>query len=140
LQGDNAPLPFLPGVAGYNVIQAAAPDGVNGTISNSATDLNITGALVRLSEPNLNLEEIAQDPCVPSMHKNTLKAIGRGAVTSLKKGQQQQTIEGLLKPHRSLDTQSISKPLPTSIGQTPCHKPMPSIVSAQPAERLSWVP
>lgn len=103
--GDEEPLDFSPGVFGFNVIQAAAPDGVSGQISNTAPELNITSALADLEEPELDLEQIGMDPCSPTARQNTLKGLGRGAVTSLKKGQHLQTLEKLIdsKPEKAID-------------------------------------
>ena len=78
------------------MIQSAAPDGINGAINNTAPELNITSALASIDTPDLNLDRVGQNPCSLAARHNTLKSVGYGAVTSFKKGQNQQTLEPLL--------------------------------------------
>ncbi|MGR9052374.1 MAG: beta strand repeat-containing protein, partial [Gammaproteobacteria bacterium] len=96
LSGGEEPLAFLPG-SGQNVVQAAAPDGVSGNITITAPQLNITGLLSGIETPGPDPENVGQDPCSPEIRQNTLKRMGRGAVTYFKMGHQLQTLERLLE-------------------------------------------
>ena len=61
--GGSTVLPFLPGVFGYNVIQAAAPDGVSGTIAVTAPVLDISGSLTGLTARSINTGELGRSLC-----------------------------------------------------------------------------
>ncbi len=155
ISGGNQPLGFTPGLSGFNVIQAAAPDGVSGDISISAPELNITSTLASLQEPNLDLEQVGQNPCSPAAKQNTLKKIGKGAMGSFRKGQQQQTLDFLLNSENNLQpvthvspekdnnnlqqvngasTNTTSFSLPASQNPFDCQKPeLPTISGQKPS-------
>ena len=98
--------------SGENVVQAAAPDGIDGAIEVSAPQLNITGGLIRLSVPTLTIERLGQDPCSAVIRGNTLKNLGRGGVPEFHKGQDSQTLQPLLSPPlpSSVDPAALSLP------------------------------
>ncbi len=54
---------FTPGVFGFNVIQAAAPSGVNGAIQITSPKLDLSGSLVGLSTEELDLGGLGRNPC-----------------------------------------------------------------------------
>lgn len=70
---------FVAGVAGYNVIQAAAPDGVKGELNVSRPALNVAGALVALSTPRIGLGRLTADFCEVATDSN-LSVMTRGAL------------------------------------------------------------
>ena len=61
--GGNRIESFRPGVAGVNVIQAAAPDGVGGVLDVSLPQLNLSGTLVGLSAPRIDFGALSRDIC-----------------------------------------------------------------------------
>lgn len=61
--GGSTPHTFQSGRFGYNVIQAAAPTGLNGEIHTTALTIDISGALAGLSAPKLDVGEMARNPC-----------------------------------------------------------------------------
>ena len=113
--GSNAPLIFIPNSA-INVIQAAAPDGINGTINNTAPQLNIVGALVGINTPQLDLNRVGRDPCSSTVQQSTMKKLGKGGIPFFNKGQDNYTIDRLLpnKQGRPSQTTDPSKALPNS--------------------------
>jgi hypothetical protein len=48
---------------GYNVIQAAAPTGVSGSLQVSPPQLNLSGALANFGGPQFDEDVIGQDFC-----------------------------------------------------------------------------
>lgn len=70
---------FVAGVAGYNIIQAAAPDGVKGELNVSRPALNVAGALVALSTPRIGLGRLTSDFCEVATD-NSLSVMTRGAL------------------------------------------------------------
>ncbi len=93
--GGNTPLTFKPD-SGINVIQAAAPDGINGNITNTAPQLNIVGALAGLNTPQLDLNRVGHDPCSSTVQQSTMKKLGKGGIPYFNKGQDAYTIDRLL--------------------------------------------
>jgi filamentous hemagglutinin family protein len=65
-------------VAGFNVIQAAAPDGVGGNLLISNPELDISGALLGLTLPP-ELGALSQDLCEVGANSSFTR-LGRGAV------------------------------------------------------------
>jgi large exoprotein involved in heme utilization and adhesion len=63
LLGGNTQYSFQTGVFGYNVIQAAAPDGVSGAINIASPVLDISGSLVTLGTPMLDPGGLGRSPC-----------------------------------------------------------------------------
>jgi filamentous hemagglutinin family protein len=72
---------FQPG-SGINVIQAAAPDGVQGNISIAAPELDISGTLVSLASGLLEPARLSSDSCASLAEEapSTLVQGGRGGV------------------------------------------------------------
>ncbi|MFW5635020.1 MAG: filamentous hemagglutinin N-terminal domain-containing protein [Thermodesulfobacteriota bacterium] len=68
---------FIPG-SGRNIIQAAAPDGVQGAIAISAPELDISGSLVNLGTGFSNPARLATDPCRAAVFGETSALVQRG--------------------------------------------------------------
>jgi len=78
LTGGSTPVAFLRGARGLNVIQAAAPDGVNGEIILDAPPtIDVTGSLLALQAPRISDIRIGRDPC-DNRSGSSLVAFGRG--------------------------------------------------------------
>ncbi len=76
LTGSNTPFTFEAG-SGNNVIQAAAPDGVSGTINNSSPELNIKGDLAGLTSDLTDVNTVVQDPCSIGGSQQSVLVTGR---------------------------------------------------------------
>ncbi len=61
--GGNRILAERPNVPGWNIIRAAAPDGVTGHIESSSPQLNLSGVLQVLGGPQFQAEELGKDAC-----------------------------------------------------------------------------
>ncbi len=61
--GGSTAYSFMPGVFGFNVIQAAAPTGVSGVIDVTAPVLDISGSLAGLSARGIHTGELGRSPC-----------------------------------------------------------------------------
>ena len=61
--GGQTPFLFTPDVFGFNVIQAAAPTGVNGVIQVSSPVLDLSGSLGRLGAPGMDVVQLGRTPC-----------------------------------------------------------------------------
>ena len=61
--GGPTPYLFTPDVFGFNVIQAAAPTGVNGVIQVSSPVLDLSGSLGRLGAPVMDVAQLGRTPC-----------------------------------------------------------------------------
>ncbi|MBK7002489.1 MAG: filamentous hemagglutinin N-terminal domain-containing protein [Rhodoferax sp.] len=61
--GGSTPYVFQPGVFGFNVIQAAAPTGLSGTIHITAPVFDISGTLAGLGTPMLDAGGMGRNPC-----------------------------------------------------------------------------
>jgi len=78
LTGGSTPATFLRGARGLNVIQAAAPDGVNGEIVLKAPPtIDVTGSLLALQAPRIGDVRIGRDPC-DRRSGSSLVVFGRG--------------------------------------------------------------
>lgn len=75
--GGNTPYLFLPGVSGFNVIQAAAPSGLSGTIAISNPALDLSGSLSVLAARLLGSTGLGHDRCHGSAG-SSLAMGGRG--------------------------------------------------------------
>lgn len=75
--GGNTPFQFQP-FSGLNVIQAAAPDGVGGTISTSTPQLNLNAMLTNLVVESFDSNVLNRDMCAVS-ESSSLMQSGRGA-------------------------------------------------------------
>ncbi len=61
--GGNRIETFRPGTPGYNVIQAAAPDGVGGVLDVTLPQLNLSGTLVGLTTQRIDFGALSRDIC-----------------------------------------------------------------------------
>ena len=61
--GGQTPYTFQPGVFGFNVIQAAAPTGISGTIQMTSPALNISGSLNGLNTQVMDTGGLGRSPC-----------------------------------------------------------------------------
>ena len=75
--GGEVPYRFQPDVFGFNVIQAAAPSGLSGTIEISNPALNLSGSLSSLAEKFLQAGGLGRSPCQGNAG-STLTPAGRG--------------------------------------------------------------
>ena len=84
---------FSPGVFGYNVIEAAAPDGISGNIQVSSPALDLAGALHGLSTATIDFGALGRDPCRLGAG-SSLTPLGRGGLPA--------TASGLIRPEPDL--------------------------------------
>jgi hypothetical protein len=77
--GGATPFTFAPGVFGFNVIQAAAPTGVSGTIQISTPVLDISGSISALTAKFLDSGGLARSPCA-ILGGSSLSQVGRGGL------------------------------------------------------------
>ncbi len=79
--GGTEELRFQPG-SGLNIIQAAAPGGVRGTITLNSPELDIGETLVTLSTPLMEAPSLITDPCVQAAGKasSSLILLGKGGM------------------------------------------------------------
>lgn len=77
--GGQSPLDFAPGIFGFNVIQAAAPTGVSGTIQITSPLLDLSGSLGRLSAQVMDAAGLGRDPC-RAAGGSSLAQAGRGGL------------------------------------------------------------
>ncbi|TXI41505.1 MAG: filamentous hemagglutinin N-terminal domain-containing protein, partial [Nitrosomonas sp.] len=75
--GGNTPFEFQP-LSGLNVIQAVAPDGVNGTINVTTPQLNLNAMLTNLLIESFDSNVLNRDICEVSDSSSLLQS-GRGA-------------------------------------------------------------
>jgi len=75
--GGQTPYEFQSGLANFNVIQAAAPTGINGAINISSPALDISGSLVGLNTSLIEIGGLGRSPCQPSVG-SSLVQVGRG--------------------------------------------------------------
>jgi hypothetical protein len=73
------------GIFGYNVIQAAAPTGVSGTVALSTPALDISGALAGLAVSHIDTGGLGRNPCQAS-GGSTLVRTGRGGFAPSARG------------------------------------------------------
>ncbi len=78
-RGGDAALDFERGVFGLNAIQAAAPQGLSGTVEVTAPALDVAGALSRLSTELIDPAAVRKDLCRLSAG-SSLSWIGRGGL------------------------------------------------------------
>ena len=76
--GGNTPYTYQPGVFGFNVIQAAAPTGVSGTVQTSVPRLDVTSSLVALDTRLINAQ-VARRLC-ENARGSSLVPVGRGGL------------------------------------------------------------
>jgi hypothetical protein len=75
--GGATPYDFQSGLANFNVIQAAAPTGINGAINISSPALDISGSLVGLNAGMIEIGGLGRSPCQPTAG-SSLVQVGRG--------------------------------------------------------------
>ena len=80
---------FAPGLFGYNVIEAAAPDGISGNVQVSSPALDLAGALGGLSTAMIDFGALGKDPCRVGVG-SSLTPVGRGGLPP--------TAGGLIRP------------------------------------------
>ena len=77
--GGNTPYTYQPGIAGFNVIQAAAPTGVSGAVRTSSPVLDISGSLIGLTTQAIDAGGLGRSPCQVS-GGSSLARTGRGGL------------------------------------------------------------
>ncbi|MES2126103.1 MAG: filamentous hemagglutinin N-terminal domain-containing protein [Pseudomonadota bacterium] len=85
LLGGSTRYPFESGIFGFNVIQAAAPTGVSGTVALSTPALDIAGALAGLAVPQIDAGGLGRNPCQAG-GGSTLVRAGRGGFAPSARG------------------------------------------------------
>ena len=76
--GGDLPIDFQ---SGLNVIQAAAPDGVSGSIDILSPELDISGTLINLDAQLIDIDSLSRDPCSnPTLKQSKLTSISKGGL------------------------------------------------------------
>jgi hypothetical protein len=75
--GGLAPYAFAPGVFGFNVVQAAAPTGISGSIQVAAPVLDVSGSLTALGARLIDAGGLGRNPC-QTAGGSSLALAGRG--------------------------------------------------------------
>jgi filamentous hemagglutinin family protein len=70
---------FVPDRPGFNVIQAAAPEGVSGTLAVTVPQLSLSATLVGLSTPRIDFGPLGRDLCEIG-GTSSFGVLGRGAL------------------------------------------------------------
>lgn len=83
--GGRHPQVFAAGVFGYNVIQAAAPTGVSGSIAITNPVLDVSGSLRSLNAQLIDSGGLGRDPCQAAAG-SSLALAGRGGLPSSARG------------------------------------------------------
>lgn len=78
--GGNQLISAKPGIPGWNVIRAAAPDGVEGLIQSTTPQLNLSGTLLSLGGMQFQTSGLGETSCVRNSG-STLTRKGHGAST-----------------------------------------------------------
>ncbi len=73
---------FRPGTPGFNVIQAAAPNGLSGRLTVTQPELNLAGGLAALSTARIDFGALGQDVCRIG-DDSSFTPLGRGALPPL---------------------------------------------------------
>lgn len=77
--GGNRIAAFRPGVPGYNVIQAAAPDGLAGRLDVTRPELNLAASLTALIAQRIDFGLLGRDACEAGID-SSFTILGRGAL------------------------------------------------------------
>ncbi|MCA0240459.1 MAG: filamentous hemagglutinin N-terminal domain-containing protein [Proteobacteria bacterium] len=77
--GGNRIAQFRADTPGYNVIQAAAPNGLAGTLDVTTPDLNLSGQLAALSTARIDFGLLGRDQCQVGFD-SSFTPLGRGAL------------------------------------------------------------
>lgn len=107
--GGSEPLDFQPGLFGFNVIQAAAPRGLSGTVSITTPALDISGSLVGLNARVLDSGGLARSPC-ESTGGSALVQAGRGGMPPSARGFIRVDAEEVPASRAVLERESGSEP------------------------------
>jgi filamentous hemagglutinin family protein len=114
LVGGSTDYVFARDVFGFNVIQAAAPTGVSGTVSLSSPALDIAGSLAALSTQQVDTGGLGRNPCQATAG-STLAVAGRGGMPP--------SARGLLAPAAVLGpVDAAVRNDQARLAQTGCHK------------------
>jgi hypothetical protein len=87
--GGTVPLVFRPEAANFNVVQAAAPDGVSGRIDVNSPVTDISGSLRGLSTEVVSFGALAKDLCRVG-ESSSFTPVGRGGLRA--------TAAGMIRP------------------------------------------
>lgn len=101
---------FTPGVFGFNVIQAAAPDGISGAIQITSPKLDLSSSLAGLSTQELDLGGLGRNPCDVS-GGSSLVQLGYGGLPLSYRG----LLRAPAQPLTGVDAMSPSASLATSL-------------------------
>jgi hypothetical protein len=77
--GGNRIAQFRADTPGFNVIQAAAPNGLAGTLDVTTPDLNLSGSLAALSTTRIDFGLLGRDVCQIGFD-SSFTPLGRGAL------------------------------------------------------------
>jgi hypothetical protein len=105
--GGEAPFTFQPGVFGFNVIQAAAPTGVSGTIQVTSPVLDVTGSLRGLTAEVVDAGGLGRSLC-ETRGGSSLGQAGRGGLPP--------SARGLLRAESSAAHATVTAIAPTTAG------------------------
>jgi large exoprotein involved in heme utilization and adhesion len=83
--GGNTPYTFQPGIFGFNVIQAAAPTGVSGTIQTTSPTLDLSSSLSGLNTQQIDTGGLGRSPC-QATGGSSLSQTGRGGLPPSARG------------------------------------------------------
>ncbi|MGR8935727.1 MAG: two-partner secretion domain-containing protein [Gammaproteobacteria bacterium] len=117
--GGNRPAEFKPG---FNVIQAASPDGVNGNINVTSPQLNINGQMLPLRSEFLAAPDLDGDSCTAGQGSKLLRAGHGGLPASPENGVAiPDEASGVFEAQRNAavdETPADPRPLPCQRGQS----------------------
>lgn len=83
--GGNTPYAYQPGIFGFNVIQAAAPTGVSGSVQTTTPVLDVSGSLSGLNTQVLDTGGLGRNPC-QTTGGSSLAQSGRGGLPPSARG------------------------------------------------------
>ena len=115
--GGRTPYEFQSGLENFNVIQAAAPTGINGLINISSPALDISGSLLGLNTQVIDLGGLGRSPCEVSAGSSLAKT-GRGGLPTWSTGLLGPTAASI--PAARLGMESTS---PLLLAQRECGRP-----------------
>jgi len=83
--GGSTPYTYQPGVFGFNVIQAAAPTGVSGTVQTTSPALDVSGSLSGLNTQVIDTGGLSRSPC-QATGGSSMAQSGRGGLPPSARG------------------------------------------------------
>lgn len=98
--GDQFAYAFNPQVFGLNVIQAAAPTGLSGTVQLNSPVLDLSSSLGRLGAPELDVAQLGRTPC-QATSGSSLARVGQGGLPV--------SFRGLLGPGSTIPAEQTSE-------------------------------